>query len=116
VVAFVPASDAPQIQVGMPLRLELTGYAYAYLELKVARFAKEATGARAVSRQIGPQLEDAIAPGPATVLVEADLPGDHFEVDGRRYPFREGMPARAEIRLRSEPILFVLVPWLRTLR
>jgi membrane fusion protein (multidrug efflux system) len=115
VVAFMPANDAPQIQVGMPLRLEVAGYPYAYVQVHVTAVSHEATGAAAVSRHLGPQLADVLAPMPATVVVEATLESDHFNVDGRQFFFREGMPARAEVRLRSETIALALVPWLRTL-
>jgi membrane fusion protein (multidrug efflux system) len=115
VVAFIPASDGPQVRVGMPLRVEISGYPYAYLDMNVTRFAQEATGAATVRRHLGPQLADAIEVPPTTVVVEGDLATDHFTVDGQRYPLREGTPARAEVRLRSEPIALALVPWLRSL-
>jgi multidrug efflux pump subunit AcrA (membrane-fusion protein) len=115
VVAFLPASDAPQIQVGMALRLEVVGYPYAYLQVHVSSVSHEATGAAAVSRHLGPQLADTLAPMPSSVVVEAALDTNHFTVDGRQYPFREGMPARAEVRIRSETIALALVPWMRTL-
>ena len=114
-VAFMPASDAPLIQVGMPLRLELVGYPYAYVPLRVASVSREAAGQSTMSRQLGSVLADTLGPMPATVMVEARLDDDHFRVDGRDYSFREGMSARAEVRIRSETIAFALVPWLRTL-
>jgi biotin carboxyl carrier protein len=113
-VAFLPANDAPQIQVGMPLRLELVGYPYAYVQLRVASVSREAAGQATVSRQLGPLLADTLGTMPATVMVEARFDDDHFRVDGRDYYFREGMPARAEVRIRSETIALSLVPWLRT--
>ena len=115
VVAFMPASDAPQIKVGMPLRVEVVGYPHSYLDLTVARFSQEATGAAAARRYLGSQLADAIAPYSTTVVVEADLSSDHFVVDGDAYPFLEGTPLHAEARLRAEPIVLALLPWLRSL-
>ncbi len=60
-------------------------------------------------------LADTLGPMPATVMVEARLESDHFRVDGKELHFREGMPARAEVRIRSETIAVSLIPWLRTL-
>jgi membrane fusion protein (multidrug efflux system) len=114
-VAFVPAGDAPQISRGMPLRLELDGYSHAYLALEVAAVSQEAIGAAAVARSLGPQLGDGLVARGTSVEVEAAIPADHFEIDGVRFPLREGMLAHADIRLRSEPIVLTLLPWLRSL-
>ena len=111
----MPANDAPQIQVGMLLRLEVVGYPYAYVQLRVSSVSHEAAGPATVSRQLGSLLADTVGPLPATVMVEARLDADHFRVDGRELYFREGMPARAEVQIRSEVIALSLVPWLRTL-
>ncbi len=115
VVAFMPANDAPQIQEGMPLRLEIVGYPYAYAQLRVSSVSREAAGQATISRQLGSVLADTLGPMPATVMVEARLESDHFRVDGKELHFREGMPARAEVRIRSETIAVSLIPWLRTL-
>lgn len=113
VVAFMPANDAPQIHEGMPLRLEVVGYPYAYVQLRVSSVTREAAGQATVNRLLGPLLADTLGPMPATVMVEARLDRDHFRIDGRELYFSEGMPARAEVEIRSELIALALVPWLR---
>ena len=48
-------------------------------------------------------------------LATAPLASSTFEVAGRTYPFRDGMPTRAEVRVRSERLLFALMPALKSL-
>lgn len=49
------------------------------------------------------------------MLVTARLPGGTFLADGSPLDYYDGMPGRAEARLRSERILLALVPGLRVL-
>jgi membrane fusion protein (multidrug efflux system) len=99
----------------MAMRLELTGYRYAYQNLVLDSVAEEVIGPAEARRYLGNQVADALPiDGPVTV-VRAQLPGSSFTVDGETFFYHDGMPATAEVRLRSESILLTLVPALRRL-
>ena len=72
-------------------------------------------GPEEARRALGPGLADATPLSGPVVLVEASLPALKFTSDGREYPYYDGLWGQAEVRLRSEPILFALVPSLKAL-
>lgn len=110
VVALLPGGDRPQLRPGMALRLELRGYRYAYQDLVIDEVSNEVIGPAEARRFLGPQLEDAVTlPGPVVVVVAA-LPGDTFTADAATYNYHDGMPALADVRLRSESILELFFP------
>ena len=49
----------------------------------------------------------------SAVIVQARLPSRRFEADGHWHEYYDGMPATAEVRVRSASILVALVPDLR---
>ena len=97
----------------MPLRLELRGYPHSYQRLKVDAVSEEVFGPSEARRVLGPEIADALTVSGPVALVEASLPGPTFESQGRSYAYHDGIPGRAEIRVRSEPILLSLIPALR---
>lgn len=103
VIAFVPVEYRPLLEPGMPLRLELQGYRYVSQHLVVDSVADEVEPP-GVMRLNGP-----------VVRVSARLPAAGFEADGRLIRYYDGMLGRAEVRLRSERMLVVLVPALKAL-
>lgn len=113
IVALLPGNFRPLIEPGMPLRLELQGYAYAYLHLTVERVDAEVIGPTEARRVLGPGIGDAVPVEGSVVLVHARLPQRTFESDGETYFFHDGMFGTAEVRVRSEPILVTLVPGLK---
>ncbi|MCG8458153.1 MAG: HlyD family efflux transporter periplasmic adaptor subunit, partial [Holophagales bacterium] len=113
VVALIPGQFRPLLKVGMPLRLELRGYPHAYQRLKVDAVSEEVFGPSEARRVLGPEIADALTVSGPVALVEANLPGPTFDSQGRSYTYHDGIPGRAEIRVRSEPILVSLIPALR---
>ena len=113
IVAVFPGHYRPLIQIGMPLRLELEGYRYAYQRLTVDGITDEVFGPAEARRLLGPGGDTVPLSGPV-VLVTARLPSDTFESDGRRYAYHDGISGRAEIRVRSERLITTLVPALET--
>jgi multidrug efflux pump subunit AcrA (membrane-fusion protein) len=116
VVMFLPGGDRPQIDVGMPLRLELDGFEYAYQDLVVDTVTEGVVGPHEAKRMLGEQLADTLPMGSGgVVMVRAQLPSPTFESDGEIYPYHDGMGGHVEVRLRDETILEMLIPALKEL-
>jgi membrane fusion protein (multidrug efflux system) len=115
VVAFLPGEDRPMLKRGMPLRMELQGYRYAYQHLVVDSVGDEVVGPAEARRYLGDAISDAVQfPGPV-VKVEAHLTAETFESEGKVRRYHDGMLARAEVQIRSERVLVALVPALKAL-
>ena len=115
VVVFLPGQYRPLLKRGMPLRLEIQGYRYAYQHLTVDVVGDEVVGPAEARRSLGDALGDAVQfPGPV-VRVEARLPSDTFEAEGKVRRYHDGMVALAEVQIRSERVLVTLVPALKAL-
>lgn len=115
-VAFLPGGDRPQIAPGMPMRLELDGFDYAYQDLVVLSVSEGVVGPHEAKRLLGPQLADTLPMGQGgVVMVRAKLPSTTFESDGQVYPYHDGMGGSVEVRLRDETILEMLIPALKEL-
>jgi membrane fusion protein (multidrug efflux system) len=115
VVALLPGGYLPQLQPGMKLRLELPGHPYVYRWLELGSVAGEVIGPAEARRLLGPVAGDAVPLEGALAVVTAPLPSPTFEVAGESYAYRDGMPSRAEVRIRSERLLFALLPALKSL-
>ena len=114
-VAFLPGSARPLLRKGMPMRIELVGFAYAYQEIVIDSIGDEVVGPAEAKRYLGPDLGDAYAFGGPVVLVKARLPRRTFFFDGKTFNYYDGTPARAEARVRRQPIAVALIPALRAL-
>ncbi len=114
-IAMLPGHYRPLLEVGMPLRLELSGYRYAYQVVPIGSIADEVIGPQAVRRQLGPEVADAIALTGPVVLVRAELPAATFAAGRDSYVLHDGMQGRAEVKVRSERVLQALVPGLGAL-
>lgn len=115
VIALLPGADRPQLTAGMPLRLELAGYRYAYQRLTVTAVAAEVIGPAEAQRILGAQVADAVPLSGPLVMVQAHLPGPTFTADGDVYHYHDGMLATAEVRVRQKTILETLIPALERL-
>ncbi|MEM8960101.1 MAG: GAF domain-containing protein [Acidobacteriota bacterium] len=110
VVALVPGEFGPQLRSGQPARLSLQGYPDFFFHLEVTTVGEEVISLDQARQALGRPI---IARGTApVVLVRARLPEATFDDGGRPWPFRDGMQGVLEIRVRSQPILFHLVPGL----
>ncbi len=113
VIALLPGSDRPQLAPGMPLRLELDGYRYAYQELVIDSVSSDVISPTEARRVLGTDVADSFQLAGPVVLVRGHLSGADFVVDGRTYHYHDGMLGVAEVRVRSERILYTLVPGMR---
>ncbi len=112
-LAIFPGQYRPQIKRGMELRMEPTGYRYAYQHLRVGEVSEEVVGPSEARRMLGPGIGDAVALSGPVVFVRARLPESSFESDGKIYQYHDGMQGLAEVRIRRERILITLIPGLK---
>jgi membrane fusion protein (multidrug efflux system) len=115
-VAMVPASFRPMLQRGSEMRFDLEGFKFDYTDVTVEEVSSEAVGSREMQRLLGQERSDAVnLDTGAHVLVTAKIPTSTFSSEGESYAFFDGLTGLAEIRVRREPILVVLIPALRGL-
>lgn len=114
-VAMIPGYYRPLVCRGMPIRLELQGYPYAYQWLTVDTVGDEVVGPAEVKRYLGQEVADTVTSQEPLVLVEARLPSRQFVDDGRVLEYYEGMQGKAEVRVRAENILVTLIPSLKAI-
>ena len=114
IIALLPARYLPVLEPNAPLRLEVSGYPYAYQELRIESVGSEAIGPGEVRRYLGQALGDSVLIQEPVVLVRAELPRT-FESSGRRHEYHHGMQGTAAVRVRSRSILFTLIPGLEAL-
>jgi membrane fusion protein (multidrug efflux system) len=115
VVAMLPGHHRPLLQPGMPLRLELAGYRYAYQDVTIDDVADEVVGPTEVRRFLGSEIADTIQVAGPVILVKATLPGSTFRVEDKVYNYFDGMQGIAEARVRYESVIVTFVPALRVL-
>jgi len=115
VVAMLPAHDRPLLRVGGPLRIELTGFRFAYRETTIVSIGEEAVGPAEVRRFLGADLGDTVDVSGPLVLVEGTLTTQTFTEDGQRLHYVDGMSGKADASLKRERILVLLIPALRAL-
>jgi len=115
VLALLPGQQRPELRPGMPLRLEITGHAYAYQTLTIDRIDDEVVGPYEVRRMLGPEISDSIPVAGPVVLVRARLADTGFVSAGRRYGYFDGMHGAAQAKVRSERLVTVLLPGLKAL-
>ena len=113
VIAFLPGEDRPLLKRGMPLRLEIQGYRYAYQELTIDSVGDEVVGPAEARRYLGDEIADAVQFTGPVVKVEAHLNSPTFEAEGKLRRYHDGMLANAEVRTRSERVLVTLIPALK---
>jgi len=115
VAVLLPGKVRPQLEAGLPIRLELDGFRYAYQRLQIESVSDEVLGPEEARRLLGSGVgEGAQITGPV-VFAWARLPDSGFTVDGHKYAFYDGMWGTAEVSLRSEPLATALIPGLRVL-
>jgi hypothetical protein len=98
----------------MALRLELTGYRYAYQLVAIDSVSPDVMSPAEAKRVLGVEVADGLQLGGPVVLVHGKLARPQFEdLDGRSFSYHDGMVGTAEVQVRSERILFAIVPGMR---
>ena len=113
VLAVFPGRYRPQARVGAQLRLEFVGYPFSYQTVTIASLGEEVVGPKEARRIVGSEQADSIAIDGPVFVAKGQLASDGFTVDGIKYGYFDGLVATAQVKLRGEPILVMLVPGLR---
>ena len=113
VLAIFPGQYRPFLSQGAPLRIELTGFRYAYQRLTITVVGNEVVGPNEVRRFLGQDVADAVTLQGSHVIVQARVPARTFHAEGRWHTYHDGMHGTAEVRVRSERLVFALVPGLK---
>ena len=111
-LVLVPGHYRPLLAPGLPLRFEIAGYRSATQRLEVGAVGDEVVGPAEARRYLGPG-GDAVPVDGAVVLVAAPMPSATFEAGGETHRFHHRMMGTAEIRVRSERIVFAVAPALK---
>jgi len=113
IVSLMPGHYRPMLSRGLSIRYEVSGFRYSYRELVVEEVGDEVIGPDEARRYLGADVADAVQVSGPVILVRAKLPARTFASDGRVFNYHDGMPGMAEVRVRTEPVLLMLVPGLR---
>jgi multidrug resistance efflux pump len=114
-IAFLSGHALPQLEVGMPVRLKISGYPYAYLSTAIESVGKQVIGPGEARRYVGAEVADAVELGGSVVVVRCRLDQDRFTAGSEEYRLHDGMRAEAEVELRRERLLVRLIPGLKAL-
>ncbi len=111
VVAFLPASDRPQLAIGQPMRFTLPGFRDATFDGTIEAVSADVlAGDAAVAQYLGERFVGSVPLAPQVVVVQARLPHAAFVFSGATFELHDGMSGVAEIQLDSEPLLASLLP------
>lgn len=116
-VMAIPGESRPMIEQGASVRFSLDGYRYEYHDIVVEDVGREVVGVAEVRRFLGPETADTLRLGQngSYVLVRGKLPARTFVSEGHSYGYFDGLTGTAEIRVRKESILVLLLPALKGL-
>lgn len=110
VIATLPANYRSLLQPGMDLRLTLRSPKSPYQTLSVERVRRDAIGPDEVRRALGIEVSNTVSLNGSIVPIYCEGPSYRFQVDDRRYGYRNGLLGTAEILVKSERVLFLLLP------
>ena len=112
IIAVLPGNYRPRLKPGMPLRLQMLGYAHSYSEVLIDTIGDQVVGPAEIRRFLPTELADTLAIQGPVVLVTASLDSPTFEAEGKTYEYFDGMQGVAEARIQSKSIIVTLLPGL----
>lgn len=113
VIAFLPGRYRPQLTPGNSIKLEVDGYPYAFQYLPIETIGDEIIGPAEARYFLGSTVADGMTIDGAVFIVEASLPLAHFDNEGKRYNYHDGMHGNVEVKVSSERIIVALFPGLK---
>lgn len=114
-VALMPGRYAPLLHKGQALRLRLTGYSHAWIDLTIQRLGDSVIGPDQVARTLGPDIADVVSIAQPVILAHVVLPGTTFTSDSKTHSYVPGLQGTAEACVGDERIVFSLIPWAKQL-
>jgi multidrug resistance efflux pump len=113
ITALLPGPDRPRLRPGQPLSLRVEGFERIRLEVMIERVEEQVLGPAEAVRAIGSELAGSFEVQGPIVLVHARLPSADLKARGAAYRLHHGMPARAEVAVDREPLLYAWLPGLK---
>jgi membrane fusion protein (multidrug efflux system) len=114
-IAVLPGHYRPVLKPGMTLRFELDGFRAVSSHVVIDRVGDEVVGLAESRRYLGAGIADTLSADGPLVLVHARLNADSFRAEDRHLSYFDGLHGRAEVVVRSEPLLLALLPSLKGL-
>ncbi|MET0388940.1 MAG: HlyD family efflux transporter periplasmic adaptor subunit [Polyangiales bacterium] len=112
VTVLLAGPERPRLRPGMPLRMHVDGFDRSSIELVIDRVDEQVLGPNEAIRALGVELAGALDVKGPVVLVHARVPDASFRSRGVSYRLHHGMPARAEVAVQREPLLYAWMPGL----
>jgi len=109
VVALLPGSDRPRVEVGMTLQIELSGYRTKRQQAVIDAVDSQVIGPEEARNRLGDPIADALAVTGPVVIVRAHLTARAFEAGGRTYELHDGMLGKAEVKVDHQSLLRALL-------
>lgn len=107
---YLPGQMRPKLAIGQRVVLEFHGHQFGHLELTLGQIDEELIGIDEARSHIGYGLGQVLALDGPIVCAVADLEAPYFEANGERYTLHEGMTAKAQVVLESEPLALAFIP------
>ncbi|MEY4575827.1 MAG: hypothetical protein RL701_530 [Pseudomonadota bacterium] len=112
ITALLSGPERPRLHPGMPLRLHIDGFERTAIELMIDRVDEQVLGPAEATRALGLEMVGALDVKGPVVLVHARVPDSSFKSRGVLYTLHHGMPARAEVAVQRESLLYAWMPGL----
>jgi membrane fusion protein (multidrug efflux system) len=113
--AFIPGRYQAALKPGLTLKLEIAGYPQASESFTIESIDKNLTSAAEARSLLGTDFDVASLPEGAMVKVYADLDSETFISGGEEHRYTAGLTGFAEVSIRDEPVLFALIPRLKSI-
>jgi hypothetical protein len=115
VVLALPGFSKSHIRAGTSGRFAPEGFDYNYQDLVVETVSDDTVSPAAVKRFLGAEYGEDLSVRGSVLLAEGRFLSPTFAVDGITYRRHSGMRGKALLRLRTQPIVLALLPFLRRL-
>ena len=112
VTALLAGPERPRLRPGMPMRLHIDGFERSSVQLTIERVDEQVLGPPEAIRALGVELNGALEVKGPVVLVHARVSDDSFKSRGVSYRLHHGMPAKAEVPVDRESLLYAWMPGL----
>jgi membrane fusion protein (multidrug efflux system) len=112
VIAFLPATDLPQLRATMEMQIDILGFTKVHEKAPIIEVNKQAIAGSEVVKLIGPSLANAIKlpEGGTYAVVKARMKSNQFQSTHRKYFYFTGMQVKTDVLVSEKPFLAQLLP------